>query len=183
MTPIVLFWANRLMAPAGNIKNLVGLTLGTGIGGGIMIDKKLYRGYNNIVGEFGQITISVGRRLSSWETLASGTGLINIYYQLTKKKKDALAIVQQARAGEKAAKQALQLTAHYLAIGLANIINGWGPEAIIIGGGFADCRPIWPLMLKEIKKYLLEPSRQKTKIVKSQLGERAILLGAALLIK
>ncbi|MFH1225788.1 MAG: ROK family protein [bacterium] len=171
-------------------QNIVGLTLGTGIGGGLMINKKLYRGHNNLVGEFGQMTIDASSpiccacgQMGHWEALASGTGLINLYLRLTKNKKDAYAIEAEAKAGKKEAVQAVRLTAHYLAIGLANLINILGPEIIIIGGGFANFKMIWPEMIKAVPGYLLQPKMQKTKIVKSQLGDKAILLGAALLAK
>ncbi len=169
---------------------VVGLTLGTGIGGGLAINKKIYRGYNNITAEFGQMTIDASSPIrcacgqyGHWEALASGTGLTNIYYQLTKKKKDTFTIEEEAKAGKKEAVEAAKLVGYYLALGLANIINLLGPEVIIIGGGFANFKMFWPIMLKEISKHLLVPQEQKTKIIKSSLGDKAILMGAALLAK
>lgn len=170
--------------------NIVGLTLGTGIGGGIIINKKLFRSYNNLAGEFGAMTInsqssiccSCGR-YGHWESLASGTGLINLYQKLTGHRKNAFEIEKLAKASDKNAKEAVRQVSHYLALGLANIINSLNPEIIIIGGGFANFKMLWPLMLKEVKNNLIQPKMQKTKIVKSQLGDKTILLGAALLVK
>lgn len=171
-------------------QNMVGLTLGTGIGSGIIIDKKPYRGYNNVAAELGHTTIDAASPIrcscghyGHWEALASGTGLMNIYYQLTKKRKDTFTIEREALAGKKAAINATKLVAHYLALGLANIINTLEPETIIIGGGFTNFKMFWRLMLQAVPKHLLLPAEQKTKILKSQLGEQAILLGAMLLTK
>jgi glucokinase len=182
--------AENIYGAGRKYNNIIGLTLGTGIGGGIIINKKLFRGYNNLAGEFGSITIDDKNQIrcscghyGHWESLASGTGLINLYQKLTGHKKTTFEIEKLAKSGDKNAKEAVKQVSHYLALGLANIINSLNPEIIIIGGGFANFKMIWPPMLQEVKKNLIQPQMQKTKIVKSQLGDKAILMGAALLTK
>ncbi|MFH1173144.1 MAG: ROK family protein [bacterium] len=182
--------AESVLGSGQKYRHLVGLTLGTGIGGGIIIDKKPYRGYNNLVAEFGHMAIEICSPIrcscgqyGHWEALVSGTGLENVYHHLTGKKKNTFAIEADAKAGGKQDIEATRLVAYYFALGLANIINTLNPEAIIVGGGFANFKMYWPWAIKELPKHLLMPSEQKTKIIRSQLGDQAILLGACLLAR
>lgn len=182
--------AESVLGSGRGYRYLVGLTLGTGIGGGIIIDKKPYCGYNNMVAEFGHMTIEASLPIrcscgqyGHWESVVSGTGIENVYYQLTGKKKNTFAIQADAEAGGKKEIEATRMVAHYFALGLANIINILNPEAIIVGGGFTNFKMYWPWALKELPKHLLMPLEQKTKIIRSKLSDRAILLGAALMAK
>ncbi|MFH1361332.1 MAG: ROK family protein [bacterium] len=163
-------------------KHFVYITVSTGIGGGIIIDKKLYRGAIGSAGEFGHMTVKVGGpkcgcgKNGCLEALASGTAL--------KRKTgiDAYALELAARQGDKKAIEAINEAAHYLAIGFGNIINILNPEMIIVGGGLSNMRELLfkPINAK-LKDYALTLPAKSVKIVRAKLGDQAGVLGAAAL--
>jgi predicted NBD/HSP70 family sugar kinase len=168
-------------------KNVIGLTLGTGIGGGIVLDKEIYHGKQGLAGEFGHMTIiengyvcSCGKK-GHLEVYASGRAMENLYYQFTGKKKDALAIEKLALRREKNAVRVVEIMSNALGIGLANIINILNPDIIIIGGGLAKAKLIWLPAILKAKREVVYPVLKTTKIVKSKLGDKASILGAALI--
>jgi glucokinase len=163
-------------------KHFLYMTVSTGIGGGIIINKKIYRGTTGSAGEFGHMTINIDGpkcgcgHYGHLEAHASGTAM--------KKKTgmEAVAIELAARQGDKKALKAIEEVAHYLAIGIANLVNIFNPEMVIIGGGLSNMRE---LLLKPIrrdfKKYALTLPARSVKIVKAQCGNDAGVLGAATL--
>ncbi len=171
---------------AKKYKNAVYLAIGTAIGGAIEIDGKLHRGANNIAGEFGHMTIvGDGRRcgcgnIGCWTEYVSGKAMEKLYYNLYNKKKKAKDIALDSVKGIKRDQKIIKKSASYLAMGLVNIINTINPEIIVIGGSIVKQKEILDLAKKDALKKVLIPKR-KTKIVKSNLGDEAMLVGAALL--
>ncbi len=167
-------------------KNAVYLTIGTSIGGAIEIDGKLYRGANNIAGEFGHMTIiGNGKKcgcgnMGCWARYVSGETIEELYYNLYNKKKKAKDIALDSVKGIKRDKVIIKKSASYLAMGLVNIINTINPEVIVIGGSVVKQKEILDLARKDALKKVLIPGR-KTKIVRSGLGDEAMLVGAGLL--
>ena len=167
-------------------KNAVYLAIGTAIGGAIEIDGKLYRGADNIAGEFGHMTIvGDGRRcgcgnIGCWTEYVSGKAMEKLYYNLYNKKKKAKDIALDSVKGIKRDQKIIKKSASYLAMGLVNIINTINPEAIVIGGSVVKQKEILDLAKKDALKKVLAPG-SKTKIVRSDLGDEAMLVGAALL--
>lgn len=169
-------------------KNIVGLTLGTGIGSGIIIDGKILRGENNTAGEIGHMTIDASStfrcgcgRTGHFEALASGTALENFYEKYSGKFLPGAEIAKKIIAGDKNAKLAVAKISEYLGLGLANIAHIFNPEIIIVGGGGSATPTLWPAALQGFKKAVIYNSLQKTKIVKANLGGDAGIIGAALL--
>lgn len=169
-------------------KNIVGVTLGTGIGGGIVIDGKILRGKNNTAGELGHMTINTSStfrcgcdRFGHFEALASGTALENFYKELSGKQLTSPEIIIKAKADDKKAKQALTLLSRYLGTGIANIIHLLNPDIIVIGGGLSRVPALWPLSLREFKKIVVYKSLKNTPIVKAKLGNDAGIIGATLI--
>lgn len=166
--------------------NIVYLAIGTGIGGAIEIDDKLYRGENNIAGEFGHMVIvNNGKKCACgnkgcWERYVSGKAVEKLYFELYKQKKKAKEIAIDSVKGIKEDQEIIRQASFYLATGLANIINTINPEAIVIGGSVVRQDEILQLAKKEALKKVLIPGR-KTKILKSRLGNEATLVGAGLL--
>ncbi len=147
---------------ARGVKHAVMITLGTGVGGGIIIDGKVYSGFNYKGGELGHIVIQHGGRpcscgrLGCWEAYSSATGLIN----MTKEKiadcnKKGLSSIMGGMAaldgkvsgktafacmklGDVYAKEVVDEYISYLACGLSNIINIFQPEVLVIGGGICN---------------------------------------------
>ena len=167
-------------------KNAVYLTIGTGIGGAIETGGKLYNGENNIAGEFGHMVIvcdgkkcGCGNR-GCWEQYASGSAIEKLYFELYGKKKKTKEIALDSVKGNEKDKRVIKKAASYLAAGFVNIINAINPEIIIVGGSAVKQKEILNLAIKEVRKKVLIPAR-KTRIVKSNLGDEAVLIGAAML--
>lgn len=155
-------------------KNLVGLTLGTGVGGGIMIDGKMINGSNDAAGEIGHMIINKGR---DFEELAGAKALKNFGFS------DSLKAYNLAKKGDKNAQKAFGKVGEYLGISLANIVNVIDPQAIIIGGGLAGAEKfIFPQAQKTMKKLITSPkAAEGVKILLGKLGEDAGAMGAAAL--
>ncbi|MFA6431732.1 MAG: ROK family protein [Candidatus Margulisiibacteriota bacterium] len=163
-------------------KHFIYMTVSTGIGGGIIIDRKLYRGMTGAAGEFGHMIIdSKGYKcgcgnVGCLEALASGTAI---------KKRSGMegyAVELAARNGDKKALKVIETTAHYLSIGLANLVNIFNPEMIIIGGGVSQMRELlFKPIRKEFKEYALPLPAKSVKIVRAKLGTKAGVLGAVAL--
>ena len=166
--------------------NIVYLAIGTGIGGAIEINDKLYRGENNIAGEFGHMVIdSSGKKCpcgnkGCWEQYVSGKAIEKLYFELYKQKKKAKEIAIDSVKGIKKDKRIIKQASFYLATGLVNIINTINPETIVIGGSVVKQGEILKLAKKEALKKVLMPGK-KTIILKSRLGNEATLVGAGLL--
>lgn len=147
---------------ASGIKNVVELTMGTGIGGAVMIDGKLYRGAHGTAGEIGHTVIDKGKDV---EAFISRHGFKRL----------------GVRDPKKAGKKAFRVVGKYLGIALANIINIFDPEMIVLSGGISrDAEKFLPEAIKEMKKYLLLPQDLQPEIIVSKL-EHAGSLGAVAL--
>ena len=115
-----------------------------------------------------------------WEQYVSGKAIEKLYYEFYGNKKKAKDIATDSIKGIKQDKKVIKKSASYLAIGLVNIINTVNPEIIIVGGSVVKQKEILDLAVKEVIKKALIPGR-KTKIVRSDLGDEATLIGAAML--
>ncbi|MGA1825350.1 MAG: ROK family protein [bacterium] len=186
-----------------NASSLVCLTLGTGIGGGIILDGKIWHGCKGMAGEVGHMTIihdgircNCGNR-GCLEAYASATALVNFTVDSLKQGDESI-LSQVIERGEeitaeiiyKAAMdrdslslRLLQQTGRYLGIGIATLINLLNPEMIILGGGMAHSWDMfYPAMAEEIKERAFDIPAASAQIVKAQLGNDAGILGAAALI-
>jgi predicted NBD/HSP70 family sugar kinase len=163
------------------------VSVGTGIGTGVVLNNRLYRGWNNHAGEFGHMTIipdgaacRCGNR-GCWEVYASNEAALRHYQQLSGAEPAGFdELLQRCLRDEPAALEALDRAADYLAIGLANIINGINPELLVIGGQLAAVRDrIYPRLLKRIKERCLEKSFKGFTFDFSSLDGKATALGVA----
>lgn len=154
-------------------KNFVLLTLGTGVGGAIIIDGKLIHG-KGYAGEPGSMIYNNKR----WETLASGSAA-----KLIAKKHgldlNSYKLSDLAKKGNKKALSAFDELGQNIAWGILNISYILDPEIIVLGGGFSSV----PFYYKSINKYLKDKDDIKRNIIvkKSKLGDDAGLIGAAIL--
>ena len=159
------------------------LTLGTGVGGGIFLNGKLFTGRDGAAGELGLITLDPngypcrsGNR-GSLEQHAS----IGAIYRLTGKKPAEMG--QLAEAGNSEAIEFWHDYGKILGAGLASLVYVLTPEAIIVGGGIsASSRFFLPSTLAEIERRVVEPSRVGLKLLPAELGNQAGMLGAAKLV-
>lgn len=167
---------------------IVGLTIGTGIGGGIVIKKEILRGKDGFAGEFGHLILEIGGRKCScgkrgcFEAYASGRAMEEFYFEITGKRKNTFQIKKEFSQKKSEAIYVVNETARWLGIGIANIINLLNPDLIVIGGGMVNFNSFIKIALKNIKPWLLVP-KIKTKVLTSQLKEKAGILGTALLVK
>jgi glucokinase len=178
--------AENKFGKSRSYKNAVYLAIGTGIGGAIKIDNKLYRGANNIAGEFGHMVVvfdgekcECGNR-GCWEQYVSGKAIEKLYFKTFDKKKSAKDIAADSVKGINQDREVIKKSALHLSVGLANIINVINPEIIIVGGSVVKQKEILDLARKEALKEVLVSGR-KTKIIRSDLEDEAVLVGAALL--
>ncbi len=166
---------------------VVGLTFGTGIGGGIVMHKRVLSGSQGIAGEFAHTTIAENghpcgcSKRGHLESYASGTGMVSLYQELTGKTKDTFYIENKAIEGEAAAKRVISIMSDALGIGLCNIIISLNPDIIIVGGGLVRVKALWRSAFAVARKENPFLVSKKTKIVRAKLKEKANILGAALI--
>lgn len=195
-----------LAGSAKGARNAVAITLGTGVGGGFIIDGKIYSGSNFAGAELGHMVIvkdgkecACGRR-GCWETYASATGLINLTKQkiLSEKlefsymlklcdgdinKVNGRTAFDAMRDGDPTAKSVVEEYISYLSCGLVNIINIFQPDVLCIGGGISNegenlLGPVRSYIERE--RYTKHNDKQ-TVICKCTLGNDAGIIGAAYL--
>ncbi len=174
---------------AGNGKlNVITITLGTGIGSGIIIEGELYRGTNYAGAELGHMSIDYeGKKckcggIGCWELYASATAMINDYNQRSPEHpvKDTRELFQRYYRNEPEAQETIARTLVYLGAGLANIINIFNPEMIIVGGGVSEAGDWFvELAAREAFRRAMATSSQGVDIRRARLGNRAGMLGAA----
>jgi glucokinase len=193
------FGESRIGAGKG-YANLVCLTLGTGVGGGIIINHHLYHGRESYAGEFGHMTIdSEGWKcncggIGCLEAYVGTTGIIKITNKLLKLNQDSILqglvagkpaltpqlIYRGASKGDLVSKEVFRFMGFHLGIGIANIINTLSPDAIIIGGGISNAwKYFYPAVKEGILAQGLFASQRTFNILRAKLGENAGLLGAA----
>jgi len=179
----------RIGAARGR-QNVVALTLGTGVGGGIVIEGKLYRGANLVAGEIGHIPLNETGPKCNCGGIACLERYIGNRYILKKaitvfgKDISLEKLTLLARQGNAQAKAVWQAAAMHLGICLSGIVNFLNPDAIVIGGGVANAgRLILDTVRKVIKTRAMSPQAKTVKILKAKLGNDAGILGAALLVK
>jgi len=178
---------------AGKAKSrLVYVTVGTGIGGGIILDGKIYRGAEMAHPEIGHHVVDPSGPLCScgfrgcWESLATGPAMVAwLERNATTDRRyptdlTAKQICQLAQQGDELARQAVEHEAYYLGLGLANLVNLFVPDVIILGGSVMKSAT---LFLDGIRKVIRQGCRfvpyEKTELALASLGEDANLIGAA----
>jgi glucokinase len=159
------------------------LTLGTGVGGGIFLDGKLFTGRDGAAGELGLITLNPDGHPCRSGNQGSLEQYASIGSIQRRTGQEPAAMGQLAQAGDLAALEFWQDYGRVLGAGLASLVYVLTPEAIIIGGGIsASCEFFLPSTLAEIKRRVVSPSRVGLQLLPAQLGNQAGMLGAAKLI-
>ncbi len=192
---------------AGALKgaqNAVAITLGTGIGSGIIIDGNIYAGNNYAAGEMGHMVIvydgrqcNCGRK-GCWERYASATGLIITTKEYMEKDKNSVmwelcdgdinkasgrTAFDAMRKGDATGKAVVDEYINYLSCGLVNVINTFQPDILCIGGGISNEREtlLAPVRAYIDKEQYAMNAKLKTKVCRAELGNDAGIIGAALL--
>jgi glucokinase len=181
--------------------NLVYLTISTGIGGGLILENRLYSGKDGTAGEIGHMTIDINGPQCScgnygcFEVMASGKAMAK---QAVKRIRQgershlieaadnnienitAAMISSAAKQGDRLAMEIVKSSAYYLGVGLTNVVNIFNPEMIIIGGGVSK---MGEMLLKPARKVVKQRAFQlpasTVRITRSYLGDDAGIIGAA----
>lgn len=175
-----------------NKARLIYVTVGTGIGGGIIMEGKLYRGVDGAHPEVGHHVIDASGPAclcgfhGCWESLAAGPAMVSWVQAISgpdyphSENLSAKNICELALAGDDLAKRAVEREAHYLGLGLANLVVLFTPDAIVLGGSVMKSAD---LFMEGIRRVIRESCRyvpfEKTQIAVASLGEDANLIGAA----
>lgn len=166
------------------------VTLGTGIGGGIIANGQLLEGVNFAAGELGHMLLYAGGedctcgRKGCFEAHGSATALIRQANRaLSAPITEAKAVFDGAAAGDAVCRQLLEQYTECLADGFANLINIFGPAHLCIGGGISHAGDalLIPVQEKTMARIYAKTAKQNTKIVLARLGNDAGIIGAALL--
>lgn len=183
--------------------DVVMITLGTGVGGGIVIGGKLYSGFNYAAAEMGHMGIEAGGRpckcgrRGCWEAYSSATGLIAMTKEKMSEKTDTVmwdmckgdlenvtgrTAFDAAKRGDAAGQAVVEEYIRYLAYGIVNVINIFQPQVLCIGGGVCGegdylLKPLQALIDRE--EYGAEANPERTKVKIAELGNDAGIIGAA----
>src|SRR5574344_2798 len=184
-------------------ENLVCITVGTGIGSGLVLNGKLVRGASNAAGELGHIKLDItggplcgcGDR-GCLEAFASGPSIVAMaeeyikggkstkYRELANPDITPYIVSEAAKQGDPVAKRIFAITGEYIGIGLASVVNLLNPEKIIIGGGVAAAGDLlFEPIRKTVRERAMSISADAAEIVPALLGNGAGVIGASLLIK
>ena len=197
--------AEAAAGAAKGVKDSGTITLGTGVGAGVIVDGKIYSGFNQAGSEFGHTVLVSGGiecpcgRKGCFEQYASASALARMTREAAEKNPDSLlnkVYEQQGewnaqiafiamRDGDETAKEVVDTYTSYLADGLANAINAFMPEVLVVGGGV--CNEGDPLLIpmreKTMSRPYFGPGVKKTRIELAQMGNDAGIVGAAMMGK
>jgi glucokinase len=186
------------------VRNFVYMTVSTGIGGGVIIDNKLYTGSNSNAAEIGHHVIDINGpkcncgNYGCIEAIASGTALARFATEALQRGENSIIseiascdggtvksehVFDAAKRGDRLAKELIDKEAFYLGIGICNILSFYNPERIAIGGGVASqWDMLYDKMIRVVKERGMKPLVEACEIVKAELGGDVGLLGAAALV-
>ncbi|MEL6141023.1 MAG: ROK family protein [Bacteroidota bacterium] len=173
------------MAP--DAKVVFGVILGTGTGGGLVVNGQVLNGAQGIGGEWGHMFLdhSGGHcycgRVGCVETIIAGPSLERYYANLAGQRRSMREIVPLYRAKkDRAAQATLARFFHFFAKGIANVINVLDPDVVVLGGGLGQIDELYTEAVPMVVNHLFNP-RMDTQILRPQLGDSAGVFGAALL--
>jgi glucokinase len=184
---------------ARGARHVVGITIGTGIGGGLVLNGRLHHGASDVAGEIGHTTIETeGRRCKCGnygclEAYASGPAIAERAREALERGSESMlpqlagsaaAITAQhvynaAREGDPLAREVVRDTARYLGTGIANLLNLFNPDVVVLAGGVtAAGEELLAPLRTEARRRAFKPAVEVAKIVPGELGSRAGVVGA-----
>ncbi len=171
-------------------KVLLGVTLGTGIGGALIVEGKVWHGAHGLGGEFGHVVIwpdgpecNCGNR-GCFEAVASSRYLMEVYRRLSGEGITPEEIYRRALSGDAAALESFRILGRNVAMGLAGLANALDPDRVVIGGGLANAGM---LLLEQVRMHfyplLLSGIRDRVELCLAELGDMSAVVGVAYLAK
>ncbi len=190
----------------GKPRNMIGIFLGTGVGGGLILDGRLYGGFNRTAGEVGHMVIQVGGPKCScgnngcFEALASRTAIFREIQRavkdggrtvLTEMLGDDLAELKSGdlrkalRKGDKLVEKVVESAAEYTGVAVANLINIFNPEVVVVGGGVIDALEdeMMSIIVETAMDYSMPGTTRGIEIIATRLGDFAGITGGAVLAR
>jgi predicted NBD/HSP70 family sugar kinase len=175
-------------------RDFIMVFIAEGVGTGIIFDRQIYRGRGGAAGEFGHMII--GERApvlcscgsyGCWEAFASGRAAIARYAQLAGRKGDLdeltfAQLIDRALLQDESALAALSETAHYLGVGISNLIIGFSPDIIVVGGAITRAWTLVYGLFNETVQRSIRRHLPPVRIIASTVGEQASLMGALSLV-
>jgi glucokinase len=171
---------------ARGASDVVALALGTGVGGGLVLDGRLFRGW----AEIGHVVIDADgppcqgncHGHGHLEALVSGEAASRAAREIWGEDADSHRLVREARSADERARDALARIGHFLGIAIGSLWNVFSPDVVVIGGGFGAAA--WPFMqesaLAAARSEALRPADENVHVVPAALGDDAGLVGAGL---
>ncbi len=175
---------------AANARVVFGVILGTGVGGGVVINQQLHVGRNKVAGEWGHNPLPWARadelpgaacycgKRGCIETFLSGAGVTRDYCARSGNERTAVVIAEAAAAGDPLAKECFDLYQDRLARSLASIVNVLDPDAIVLGGGLSNLTSLYPALPALLRSYTFSADTG-TPIVRAMHGDSSGVRGAA----
>ena len=175
-------------------RDFIMVFIAEGVGTGIVFDRQIYRGEGGAAGEFGHMII--GERApvpcscgsyDCWEAFASGRAAVARYSKLAGGGEDSrqmsfAQLIDRALRGEEAARDALLETARYLGIGISNLIIGFSPQIVVVGGAITRAWDLVSDLLGEAVKRSVRSDLPSARITRSTIGDQASHMGALSLV-
>lgn len=188
------------LGAARGARNVVGMTIGTGIGGGLILNGRLYHGASDVAGEIGHTTIDVTGRLCKCgnygclEAYASGPSIAERAREAVAGDEDSLlarmvgrqldrltaaTVYEAAKLGDDVAIDVVRETARFLGAGIANLLNIFNPDVVVIAGGVTQAgEALFNPLLREVRKRAFRPAVDACRIVPGELPGSAGVVGA-----
>jgi glucokinase len=175
------------LGAARGCTDVVSVTLGTGVGGGVILKGKLWRGSHGSAGEIGHAAVDPFSGVKCkcgntgcLEMFASATAIVRMARELGMKPTTAQEVYQAGRDGDELALSVFKRFGMYLGIGLANLINIIDPQIIVLTGGAVNGWDLFAAeMYSQVGERAFRATAQQVKIARSECGDNAGLLGAA----
>lgn len=187
-------------------RNVIGIFVGTGIGGGLILEGQLYRGFNRTAGEIGHMVLEVdgpkcgcGNK-GCLEALASRTAIFKRIQSAVKEGQKTILtetlgedlkdlrsgdLRKAIRKGDKFVEKVIEEAAEYTGIAVGNLINIFNPEVVVLGGGVIDALEgeMMAIITETAKEYAMDGTTKGIEIIASKVGDDAGILGGAVLAR
>jgi N-acetylglucosamine repressor len=174
-------------------RDFIMILVGRGVGTGIIIDGQVYRGERGAAGEFGHMIVGAEAPVACscgnydcWEAFASERAALARYAKLCGQQipepLNFASLVDRALEGEQHARAALIETAHYLGIGISNLVVGFSPEVVVVGGEISRAWPLIEAALSETMERSVRRGLPSARIMPSTLGGNPSLMGSLSLV-
>jgi glucokinase len=187
-------------------KHMLGIFLGTGIGGGLVLDGNLYRGAHDLAGEVGHMIIQTGGPKCAcgnegcFEALASRSAIFQRIVAAVKEGQKTMLtemlgddlkdlrsgdLRKAMRRGDKLVQKVIVQAAEYTGIAVANLVNIFNPELVVLGGGVIEAleEEMLPVITRSAREHVLARNPKTMELVASRLGDNAGMIGGALLAR